>query len=710
MAMSTRNKRRAAIGVAYPILAGVVWFLFGILGFVALSLVIVIAFGGLEAFDPDDDEDGPRPGREAPKIEVRRSFWVGLLLPIGLGLLFVSERVVGAESEAIWAWRALPALCLLTAVGWRAYALSQAKDNQRKVEIALMAATAGVLASIGLYALGTERGVAAMGFEDAAAERMSGVLAVLWPTVLLVSTTTLLFMELAYRLMPVEEAIELRRVGAAAGNGLALSLSFVFVASINYVATERDVTRDLSYFKTTRPSEQTVRMVGRLDEPVEVVLFYPAVNEVLDRLRPYFEELDESSEELTVVVRDHALSYEIAQQHRVPRNGFVVILRGEGEGQQAEQFEVGVELESARSRLRTLDARFQQHFAQLTTRPRDLHLTVGHREHSASPIEGDSEAERLSQLEEALERSNIQSRSLGVAEGLANQVPEDARAVAVIGPREPFLPEEAQSLLRYVEGGGRLLVFVDPDVDHGLDPLLAGLGLSVPRGVLHSATRHMRRRTGEADRSAVYSNAYTAHPTVTLANRFRSQVVSVFVRGGAIERREGSELTGAAVTFPLRTDSGFWLDEDGDHAEDEGEPTGRFNMIAAVTVPNEGGDEGRAVVIADGDFITDQLIANRGNAFVLMDAVNWLVGEEHVLGPTQTEEDVPIEHTRDEDEVWFYATSFGVPIPLLVVGAWLARRRREGRNRRKAPKAPEATGVKAAKAAAPAPAKTEEEE
>jgi len=705
MAMSKRNKRRAVAGGVSPILGALVWFFLGPIGFFAFVLLAVLVFGGVEVLAPPEEDE--------PKIEMRRSFWVGLLLPLGLVLLFISERIVGGANDMIWLWRALPLTCLAAAVGWRGYSLGQAQGNQRKVETALMAATVGVLAALGLYALSTEAGVELMGLQDESAERASGALGALWVVVLVVSLTTLLFMELAYRVMPVEEAIELRRVGAAAGTGLAISLSLVFVASINFVATERDVTEDLSYLKTTRPSEQTIRMAQRVDEPVEIALFYPEVNEVLDRLRPYFDELAAASDQVTVTVRDHALSYEVAQRHRVPRNGFVVLLRGEGDGQQAEQFEVGIELESARSRLRTLDARFQQHFAQLTTRPRSLHLTVGHREHSASPVEGDSPEERLSELEAALTRSNIESERLGVAEGLANEVPEDTRAVAVVGPREPFLPEEAQSLLRYVQGGGRLLVFVDPDVDHGLDPLLSGLGLSIPEGVLYSERRYMRRRTGEADRSAIYSNSYGAHPTVTLANRYRSRVVSVFLRGGAIERDESdAQLEGVNVTFPLRTDAGFWLDTDGDREQSEGEATGRFNMIAAVTVPNEGdGEEGRAVIVADGDFITDQLIGNRGNAFVLMDAVNWLVGEEHVLGPTQTEEDVPIVHTRDEDEIWFYATSFGLPLPLLVVGVWLSRRKWQGRKKvRKPGRKPAATPAPAPTDAAPSPAPAEEEE
>ena len=691
MALSRKNKRRAyvagpAVGGALlvtlllKVFVRLTGWAFGGIGLALLLIFVFIAVGALEAWGHGDEKN--------PKIEIRRSFWIGLLLPVGLGLLFVSERVVGSEHELIWLWRSFPILCLGAAVAWRGYALSKATDNQRKVETALMSATVGVLVSILLYVLSTDAGVAATGFEGSAAERMGGVLGALWPAVMIVSLSALLFMEMAYRVMPVEEAVELRRVTGAAGNGLALSLSLIFVVSVNYAAQERDVVRDLSYFKTTRPSEQSIRMVENLDEPIEVRLFYPPVNEVLDQLRPYFDELAEASDHFHVEVRDHALAFEEAQQHRVRGNGHVLLLRGEGDGQQAETFEVGVELEAARTRLRTLDARFQQHFAQLTTRPRDIYLTVGHRERSASAIEGDAEGERLGELAAALERSNIQSRNLGVAEGLANEVPDAARAVAVIGPREPFMPEEAASLLRYVEGGGRLLVFVDPDVEHGLDPLLAGLGLRLRDGVLHSERHFMRRRTGQGDRSVIYSNTYSAHPSVTLANRYRSRVVSVFLRGGALERHESpAQLEGASVMFPLRSDTGFWLDTNANHERDPAEPTERFQMIAAVTVPAEGGDddEGRAVVVADGDFITDQLIGNRGNAFVLMDSVNWLVGEEHVLGPTQTEEDVPIVHTHEEDELFFYATSFGVPIPLLIVGAWLSRRARRGRDTRRKP-------------------------
>lgn len=698
--MTRRSQRRLAVGVIAPALGGLIAYLFGLIGLAAYALGVVVLFGALETFVQDPDE---------PKVALRRSFWIGLLLPLGLTLLFIAERVIGGDHELIWAWRTLAFTCLGAVVAWRGFALLKASGNQRKVEISLLSATGGVLLALGLYALSTEWGVELMGFEESAAERMSGTLSVLWVVLLTVSLSTLFAMELAYRGMPVEEAIELRRVGAAAGTGLSLSLSLIFVASMGYVATERDVKRDLSYLKTTRPDEQTLRMVRSVDEPISVMLFYPEVNEVLDQVRPYFDELDRASENLSVEVRDHALAHDLAEQHRVRGNGFVLVLRGEGEGQQAESFEVGLELEAARSRLRTLDARFQQHFAQLTTRPREIYLTTGHRERSATRLEGDPPEQRLGELSSALERSNIESRNLGIAQGLADRVPEAARAVAVIGPREPFLPEEARSLLEYVRGGGRVVVFVDPDVDHGLEPLLSGLGLSLQEGVLHSRSQHVRRTRTEADLEIVFSNTYSAHPSVTMANRYRTRVATIFSRGGALARHENpAQLEGLSVTFALRADQGFWLDTDGDHDQDPTEVSERFNMIAAVTVPSAGGDEGRALIVADGDFITDAWIGNRGNAFVLMDTVNWLVGEEHVLGPTQTEEDISFEHTPEEDKLLFYGTSFGAPIPFLLMGIYLSTRKWRG-GRKPGKKASAKGAPKKAREEEP-PASSEEEE
>jgi hypothetical protein len=460
---------------------------------------------------------------------------------------------------------------------------------------------------------------------------------------------------------------------------VSIGLALVFVVSLNYVAVEKDVRKDLSYFQTTRPSEATLRRVENLSEPIRVVLFYPPVNDVLTELRPYFDDVDAASDEVDVEVHDHALDPETTRRHRVRDNGFVVLIKGEGEGEQAESFEIGTDLESARNRLRTLDGRFQESFMRLTTRRRELHVTAGHDERSRDGIDGDTARDKTRELDAALERSNITTRQLGMAQGLANRVPEGAPAVAVIGPRSPLLPEEARSLLRYVQDGGRLVVMVDPDVDHGLGPLLRGLGVELASGVLASDRNYIRRDFGPSDRTIVRTSTFSSHPTVTVASRNASRLAAVFIRGGSLERYEGEDqVDGVNVVFPMRGD--FWLDTNGNFERDEGEAQGQQNMIAAVTIEGEGDEEGgRAVVIADGDFVTDQVIRNPGNALVFGDVMQWLLGEEQLVTETATEEDQLIEHTTEEDKLWFWGTSFGVPLPILAVGVFVTVRRRSRR-------------------------------
>jgi hypothetical protein len=648
-----------------------------------------------------------------------RSFWSLAIVPASLVSVLVAARVAtpGTGQNALLA---TAGVMLAVALGLRAWRFSRSAGQARKVELRLAIAMGGVLVAMALYAFDMLGSSAQPAAEEA--EGTVAWLTVIWPALLAVSLGALLFMEAAARGMSVEEAVELRRVDAAATNGLTLGLAIIFVVSINYVAQKNEWTRDLSYLRTTEPSENTIRMVRALDEPVTVYLFFPRVSDVLDQARPYFDAVDRQSEHVTVRVRDHALEPQLAQRHRVRGNGHVLIVRGDGESQQAKTFEIGLDLEAARTRLRTLDGRFQQNFAELTTRPRELYLTAGHRERATTGADGDPEAQRISLLNQGLERNNIDSRELGMAQGLANRVPEGARAVAVIGPRDPFLREEAQSLLEYVRTGGRLVVFVDPDVDHGLDPLLHGLGLQLRRGVLNSTTQHMRRSDPVSDREVIISNSYSAHPTVSRANRYRRRLASIFIRGGAIERYEGAgQLAGLNVTFPIWAADQYWLDENDDHERNGDEVgSGRFQMLAAVTVPNQGGDEGRAVVIADGDFITDQVLENPGNGLVLEDVLQWLLGEERVFAPTATEEDRPIQHTREEDQIWFWLTSLAIPLPLVFLGAWMGTRRylapRRGDPRRPrtapSPKAPQPkpTDEKKPEAVQPAKRARDEEE
>lgn len=612
-------------------------------------------------------------------------FWPALVLGASLLLLLLSERVV-VDPELAGLLRWCGAVGMGATLALRLVALRASAGQARQGQLRLLLYSLGVAAALGIYALSTPWGTGLLGLKGEAADKAGHVLEAAWVAVMTLSLLTGVFLELSWARMPVAEAVELRRLRQAGQNGLGLALALVFLFSINYAAARRDMKKDLSYFRTALPGGSTQAMVDKLGEPVVAVLFFEQVSDVLEQVRPFFDDLAARSPHFSYQVRDHALAPELARRYRVRGNGHVLLLKGGAEAVDppaestealaSQTFELGDQLERARGKLKKLDEHFQQGFMTLTRPPRSLHLTSGHRELSKSGDKDDVPGQYLTGVHTLLGRFNIQQKELGMADGLAREVPEDARAVAVIGPRDRFLPEESAALLAYVQRGGRLLLALDPQQDVGLDPLLHGLGLERLPGVACSERHFMRRRFNPSDAAIVYSNSYSSHPTVTTVSRNAARVATIFMDGGALERYRGKDaLPKAKVTFPLRSSHDFWRDLNGDFKRDPDEKLGNLNLMAAVTLEG-GAEQGRVVVVANGAFASDALITNSGNVLLFVDALRWLIGEEEIAGDLSSEEDVPIEHRKEADRLWFYATSFGLPLPILLLGLWIARRRK----------------------------------
>lgn len=604
-----------------------------------------------------------------------------LLLLAGLLCVFVAQRILSEGSAHDAVQYGGLALCALAGV-LRARTWAAAQGDVRGVEGRLLASYLGCYVSLALYALSTDAGIAKLGLTGDSAQHVGGALAVLWPAVLLVSLMALLFIELVYLRMPIPASVELRRVRTAVYAGLTLGLSAVFLLSINYVATARDVRKDVSYFRTTQASDASRALVAKLDKPMKVVLFFPQANDVEAQVRPYFESLAKASKKLTVTTMDIALAPELAAKHKVRDNGNVLLVQGEGDTQKGEFFRVGQELTEARGTLKKLDALFQQSFTKLARPERVLYITVGHGEPNATLSDTRSE-DATTVMSDILRRINLKTHDLGVPQGLAREVPAEASAVMVLKPKEKFMPEEAETLLAYVRKGGKLLLMLDPDTDVGLEPLLTGLGIELLPGTVNSESFHMVHANNQSDRGIVFSNHYSSHPSVTTVSRHQREVASVFVNGVAMVASKTQVDPKPRVTFPLRSDAQFWRDRNGNFTQDKEEPTETLNLIAASTiaVPAKGDEkpgEGRAVVIGDGDFMTNKVAANNGNMLLFVDSLAWLVGNEELNAEATSEEDVPIEHSREQDKVWFYATTFLVPAPIVLVGSWVARRRRRG--------------------------------
>jgi len=627
----------------------------------------------------------------------------------GLLCIFLGERVL---ADPPWLRLALLGAGILLALGSTARRLliGRAAQADRKAIERLLAALQ-VVGLLGLlaYAAGTQVVLEKLHvtFADSRGrERYMGALGVLWPILIACSTLPLLFAERAFAPMRTAQWIEARRVRGSVSAGLELALAACWLLLLGFVISERDVKIDASYFRTSRPSESTQAIVKSLSEPLEVLLFFPPVNEVRAEVEDYARDLAKATGRAKVSSHDRLLEPKLAEKHRVSKDGTLVLSRGD----KRETLTLAVEMDTARAKLRTLDQDVQKALLKLVSERRKVFLTTGHGELNDPPQGPAAGAERApaKDFKKLLELQNFTVRTLGISDGLANEVPADAAVVGLIGPTRPLLAEEVAALRRYAERGGRLLLALDPqspEAAASLAPVLEALDLAFDPAPLANERMHVLRRRNESDLHVLYSNRYSSHASVSTLSRHSREVATVLPGTGALRRLStGTRKGGPRVDFIIRAMPETFADANANYKFDApSEKRETYNVAAAVerklddAKPADADkskdkpkakakDEPaalRAVVLADADGLGDEVLRNLGNLYLAADAVRWLAGDEKFAGDVSSEEDVRIEHTKKEDVVLFYATIFAVPA--LVLGGGLGytwrRRRRSGGGR-----------------------------
>ncbi|MCW5791460.1 MAG: Gldg family protein [Polyangiaceae bacterium] len=220
------------------------------------------------------------------------------------------------------------------------------------------------------------------------------------------------------------------------------------------------------------------------------------------------------------------------------------------------------------------------------------------------------------------------------------------------------------------------------------------VGVSLSPGVLanDSPAKHLRLRYNDSDRALLPTNEFSSHASVSTLGRNAARVAVVVRGAGSLVQVPGAP---THVDFAVRSRSGTFADLNGNFSFDSGEERKVFNLAAAVTqkasTPAAKPDEPevgkpltdpslpqdmRAFVLADADALSDFVMGKApSNQLLFVDVVRWLGGEESFAGEATSEEDVPIEHTKDGDTLWFYSTILGAPLLVLGLGLWLGRRR-----------------------------------
>jgi len=421
--------------------------------------------------------------------------------------------------------------------------------------------------------------------------------------------------------------------------------------------------------------------VKHLNEAVEVLLFFPRANDVGERVSTYLTALDNTSEHFSVQSLDRLMNPVQARKHRVRQDGTIVISRGE----RRESWTLSTELKKARRQLAKLDQEFFKRFNKVVAERRNAYLVTGHREINEAVADDGSHSRKKDRVvREVLGYLGYNIKNLGGGQGLSNAVPKDADLVMILGPQEAFLPGETEALTSYLENGGRVLIGLEPEGQALPAQLAELLGVQLVKNkVLHSRF-HLRRKFDLSDRELIVSTSFSSHPSVKTLSRASRKVAVAFDGVGHLKKGLGKgRQVARKIDFTVRSIADSWADKNGDREfNKDSEKRQVYNLIAAIKLnAKDKGDKdgaGRAVVVADSGLFADEFMRSRGNLFLLNDSLRFLQGQEALAGTIESEEDKAVQHTRDEDVIWFYGTVFLVPLGVLGLGLGFIRRRRRG--------------------------------
>ena len=182
---------------------------------------------------------------------------------------------------------------------------------------------------------------------------------------------------------------------------------------------------------------------------------------------------------------------------------------------------------------------------------------------------------------------------------------------------------------------------------------------------------------GPADNYIIATNKYGSHPAVKTLSRNSQVAHMVFPNAVAVEKAADTQ---NKVTTLVRTLPNTWADDDGNYVASEKETKKVYDVADAVTKDVGEGDakkEARSIVVGNVGFLSDDpLQALQANAVFAMDGLKWLNHDEDIAGEVESEEDVKVQHTRDEDWMWFLTAIVAVPAVVLGAGVLFIRLRR----------------------------------
>lgn len=449
------------------------------------------------------------------------------------------------------------------------------------------------------------------------------------------------------------EVVRSRRARQGGQSAIYALAVLAIVVLLQALVSNSGVSFDLTKDKTFTLSDETVKVVKALDHKVDFMAFYGTEN------RSAFEDLLKRIKELNPAKVDYEfvnLNQKplLAQEYGVRSLGTTVLVSGD-----MKETLTGTNEEDVLNALVKVSSGASK----------QVYFLTGHQEHSID----DTQPEGLSGLKTGLEAASFEVRSLNLATADKGEVPADAAALVLAGPRTDLLAPELEALTRYLGRGGRVLAAVDPRTPvTALKGWLAKAGVVMDSDIVIDLNPFNQLFGG----SPVAPIIQTFDPSQAITKDLAQQHgQAIFPQSCTITQGKlplGAQFTALAQTLP----TAFGWTGSGDRAPSHPGPhdkRGVLDLMASVEAPvgdfggapNAPADQkARLVIIGTSVLMDNQAVGAFNNQDLVVNSLRWLGDEEKriALAPKPKENDPLYLDAARQRLIWW-------SIVLLALGA-----------------------------------------
>jgi len=219
------------------------------------------------------------------------------------------------------------------------------------------------------------------------------------------------------------------------------AVGLAIIVLVNWFVDRHNHRWDLTPNKKYSLSPQTTKIVKELNRDVSIYVF--------DRERGFRERRDllDNYEVLSPKVKvqyvDPDRQPALARQYGVRSYGTIITASGDKHFEAQGDSEEGV----------------TNAIVRLLKGQKTIYFVQGHGERDVDSAERSG----YDRLKKALENENYQTKTLVLLQKL--EIPADCSMLVIAGPHNDYLPQEIDAIKKYLTGGGRALLLLDPAVE-----------------------------------------------------------------------------------------------------------------------------------------------------------------------------------------------------------------------------------------------------